>query len=268
MRKNILLFLTVCCGTISVLAQRNQGARFTAMGNATAAVKDLWSLNANPAGITNQTKPVAGINYARFFYGDELSEQNLACVIPLKGNYAGVNIGRYGITEFNEISVGVALAKKFGESFSIALKGNIHQLKISNYGNANAFSVDVGAIYALNQKINLGVYVNNPSLQKYKTSNVVAPIATAFHLGATYEPSNKVIIAATVTKTIDEKVDVALGVDYKFLNILSLRGGLSAKSFKQYLGIGLNYEKFLLDIAVESHPKIGYTPQIGLSYAF
>ena len=268
MRKFILILITLTAFTNRLVAQYNQGARLTAMGNASAAVKDLWSVNANPAGITGQTSPTAGLNYARYFYGDELAEQNFAFVLPFKNNYAAFSINRYGINEFNEIKAGLALAKKFGEEFSVAVKANIHQVKISNYGNATTFSVDVGANYALSKQINFGLYVNNPSSQKYKAAVIAVPIPTSIHLGATYQPSNKVIIATTVTKTIDQKFDVAVGVDYKFQEMLSLRGGLSTTSFKQYLGIGLNYEKFLLDIAVESHPQIGYTPQIGLSYAF
>lgn len=268
MRKTIFFMLMLSFFSGGSFAQYNQGGRLTAMGNASAAVKDLWSLNANPAGITTQTRPTAGVNYTRYFFGDELSEQNLAFVLPFNNNFAGLSINRYGINEFNEIKVGFALAKSFGKELSIGLKANLHQLKISNYGNATTFSVDIGAHYALSEKVGFGLYLNNPSVQEYNTTNIAANIPTAFHFGATYEPSNKVIIAATVTKTLDEKFDVGVGVDYKFIDVLSLRGGLRAKSFKQYFGIGLNYEKFLLDIAVESHPKIGYVPQIGFSYAF
>lgn len=268
MRKIIPTIFTLFFLGGHLYAQYNQGGRLTGMGNASAAVKDLWSINANPAGITGQAKPTAGINYTRYFFGDDLSEQNLAFVLPFGTNYAGISINRYGISEFNEIKAGLALAKKFGDDFSLALKANIHQLKISNYGNTTIFSVDVGANYTFSKQIAFGLYINNPSIQKYNATNIAASIPTEVHFGASYEPSNKVIIAATVTKALDEKFDVSLGVDYKFLDALSLRGGLSAKSFKQYFGIGLNYNHFLLDIAVQSHPKIGYTPQIGLSYGF
>ena len=249
-------------------AQYNQGARLTAMANASAAVSDTWSLNANPAGITGQKSPTAAVNYTRYLFGDELSEQNFAFVLPFNNNFAGVSVNRYGISEFNEIKAGFVLAKKFGEELSIGVKANIHQIKITNYGNATTFSVDVGANYALSRQIGLGLYVNNPSSQNYKSANVATNIPTAAHFGATYTPSNKVIVAATVSKDFDRKFDVGIGVDYKFYELLSLRGGLSAKPFKQYFGFGLNYQKLILDVAVESHPQIGYTPQIGLSYAF
>ncbi|MFN0257704.1 PorV/PorQ family protein [Pedobacter ureilyticus] len=268
MRRNLPLFFILSFTISHTFGQYNQGARLTAMGNASAAVKDVWSLNANPAGITGKKSPVATLNYARYLFGDELSEQSFAFVLPFDNNFAGISINRYGISEFNEIKAGFGLAKSFGDALSIGMKGNIHQIKITNYGNATTFSVDAGVNYALNKRIGFGLYVNNPSSQEYKATNVETHIPTAIHLGGTYAPSNKLILAATVSKDFDSKFDVAIGVDYKFYELLSLRGGLSAKPFKQYFGIGLNYQKLMMDIAIESHPQIGYTPQIGLSYAF
>ena len=268
MRKFLLVIIIVFLGVNKSWSQYNQGARLTAMGNASAAVYDIWSLNANPAGITGLKSPTAAANYARYLFGDELSEQNFAFVLPFNGNFAGLSVNRYGISEYNEIKAGLGLAKKFGEDLSIGVKVNLHQIKITNYGDATTFSVDAGVNYALSKQIGLGLYVNNPSSQTYKTSNIATNIPTVIHLGATYTPSDKVIVATTVSKDFDQKFDVSVGVDYRFHEILSLRGGISAKPFKQYVGIGLNYQKLVLDVAVQSHPQIGYTPQIGLSYAF
>lgn len=267
MRK-ILLFSIFSLFISKAFAQYNQGARLTAMGNASAAVFDTWSLNANPAGITGQKTPTAALNYARYLFGSELAEQSFAFVLPFNNNFAGVSINRYGISEFSEIKAGFGLAKKFGEELSIGVKANIHQIKITNYGNATTFSVDAGVNYALSKQIGLGLYVNNPSSQEYKSTNVETYVPTAVHFGTTYIPSNKVIIATTISKDFERKFDVRVGADYKFHEMLSFRGGLSAKPFKQYVGIGLNYQKLMMDVAVESHPQIGYTPQIGLSYAF
>ncbi len=268
MQKTILSTFILIISAKFVFAQYNQGARLTAIGNASAAVFDTWSVNANPAGITREKTATGALNYTKFLFGDELSEQSFAFIAPVKNDFFALNVNRYGISEFNEIKAGIAFAKQFGEELSIGVKANYHQVKITNYGNANTFSVDVGANYALNKEINLGLYVNNPSSQDYKSADVETYIPTAIHFGATYEPSNKVILATTITKDFDRKFDVGFGVDYKFYDFLSVRGGLTAKPFKQYFGIGVNYEQLKFDLATSSHPQIGFTPQIGLSYAF
>jgi hypothetical protein len=261
-----LLFSFLICHLS--FAQINFGPRLSAMGNNGAAVKDVWSLSSNGAGISGIETPTLAINYTKYFFANELSQQAATFVLPYKKNYAGISFQRYGISEYNEIKAGLALAKKFGDKLAISVKGNYHQLKITNYGTSGTFSIDVGAMYDFNEQFTFGLYVNNPSLQKYNSENLSTKIPTTINIGAAYKTTNKLVIATSVIKDIDAAIDVAVGIDYKFLDVLSFRGGITAKPFKQYVGIGLNYNKFMLDLALESNPQLGYSSQIALCYAF
>ncbi|RZL46172.1 MAG: hypothetical protein EOP00_15815 [Pedobacter sp.] len=258
----LLLSINLC------LAQHNLGPRLTAMGNNGAAVPDIWSVEANPSAITAIKSKTVALNYSKYLFETELSKQAIAFIIPIKNNVIGMSFQRYGITEYNEIKIGLALAKQFGDKLSIALKGNYHQIKITNYGATKGFSVDVGAKYNYNELLTFGLYINNPSLQKYSSKEVETTIPTVVNAGVAYQASDKMLIATTVSKDFKGKIDVGLGIDYKLLGLLSLRGGLTAKPFKQYAGFGINYKKLTLDFAVESDPYLGYTPQIALAYAF
>lgn len=249
-------------------AQTNLGPRLTAMGINGVAVADLWNLEGNPSGITDLKSPNVAINYSKYLFDSELSKQAIAFAIPYKNNYIGASFQRYGITEYNEIKAGIALAKKFGNNLSIAIKGNYHQIKISNYGATTGFSVDVGAMYNYNELLTFGLSVNNPSKQKYSTKTVVTTIPTVIEAGAAYKASNKILIATTLIKDLDKPFDVGLGLEYKLLQLISIRAGLTAKPFKQYVGFGLNYKKLTMDMAVENDPHLGYIPQIALAYAF
>lgn len=249
-------------------AQNNLGPRLTAMGQNTAAVTDIWNINANTAGITSITSPTASLNYTKHFFNNDLNTQAAVLVIPFQNNYAGISFQRYGFSAYNEIKAGFAYAKKFGEEFSAAINVNYHQIKIENYGASNGFSIDAGVMYQLNKEINLGVYVSNPSQQKYSSTEVLAVIPATVNIGALYKVSDKVLIATTVQKEFKSDVDVRLGFDYKIFELISLRAGLSAKPFKQYAGIGFNRNKLLLDMAITHDPNLGYAPQIALGYAF
>ncbi|TKC10026.1 hypothetical protein FA048_07400 [Pedobacter polaris] len=261
---SLMLFLSIT----PCLAQINFGPRLSAMGNNGSAIQDIWSVEANPSGITGITTPIIALNYSKYLVDSELSKQAISFVLPVKNNFIGTSFQRYGISEYNEIKAGIALAKKFGDKLSIALKGNYHQIKISNYGASTGFSVDVGAMYHLNKQLTLGVYINNPSFQKYSSKAIETVIPTIIHVGASYKASDKLLIATTISKDMNAVVDVSLGIDYKLLEILSLRAGLTAKPFKQYGGFGINYKKLLLDFAIETNAYQGYTPQISLAYVF
>lgn len=268
MNKIFTLFLALFISLNFCFAQNNLGPRLTAMGNNSAAVKDIWSLNGNAAGISHIESPAIAINYKKYLIDNELSNQSIAFILPLKNNYLGVSLNRYGITAYNEIKVGFALAKRFGSKLSIALKGNYHQIKISNYGSTTGFSVDVGGMYDLTEQITLGLTLNNPSFQKYSSTQIETKIPSSIQVGASYKASDKILIATTISKDFNTAIDVGLGIDYKLLDLISLRAGLTAKPFKHYAGFGLNYKKFVMDMAIESDIHLGYSPQIALAYAF
>ncbi|TCC90451.1 hypothetical protein EZ428_14345 [Pedobacter frigiditerrae] len=268
MNKLFSLFLLLILSSNFCFAQNNLGPKLTAMGMNSAAVKDLWSLEGNPSGITGIKSSTLAINYSKFLFDNELSKQAIAFATPFKNNYIGVSFQRYGITEYNEIKGGIALAKSFGDKLSIALKGNYHQIKISNYGATTGFSIDVGAMYDYNKILTFGVSINNPSIQKFNTKTVEVAIPTVIQVGGTYKASTKVLIATSICKDLDKPIDVGLGLEYKLIELVNLRVGLTAKPFKQYVGFGLNYKKLAIDIAVESDTYLGYIPQMALAYAF
>ncbi len=262
---NLFLVLVFACNFSNA---QDLGARVTAMGMNGAAVKDLWSLDANPSGITELKSTTVGINYAQFLIDSEISRQAIAVVIPTDRNYYGASLQRYGISAYNEIKIGFVMAKKFGNKLAIALKGNYHQLKISNYGATTGFSIDVGSSYRFNEEIVFGLALNNPFLQAYNTQVIASKIPTIIQIGLSYQTSDKLLIATTIKKELRNKVDVSLGLEYNMLRLLSLRAGLTAKPFKQYAGFGLRHKKLMLDLAATNDTQLGFTPQIGLAYAF
>lgn len=264
----ILSFLLIFLSTSTLFAQNNLGPRLTAMGNNGSAVSDAWSLQANPSGITDLLKTTVSINYIKHFFSNEISTQAVVAVVPLKNNFVGVSFQRYGFSAFNENKIGFAYAKKFGDKLSTSININYHQIKITDYGATTGFSIDVGTLYHFNKQFTFGAFVSNPSKQKFSSNETAVKIPTSYNIGASYSASDKVLIATTVNKTLSEPIDVRLGIDYKIIDMLSLRGGLSAKPFKQYVGFGLNYKKFLLDMATTYDANLGYAPQIAVGYAF
>ncbi|MCZ4222731.1 hypothetical protein [Pedobacter rhodius] len=251
-----------------LFAQNNLGPRLTAMGNNGAAVTDIWSLQANPSGISEFKTPAVSLSYIKHLFNNEISTQAFAAVVPFRNNIIGAGFQRYGFSEYNESKFSFLYTKRFGNKLSIGLNGNYHQLKIANYASSKGLSVDVGVLYQFKRQFTLGAFVNNPFKQKFNSTEIVAKIPTSFHVGAGYFASDKVLIATTVSKILNQSINVSLGIDYKIIDLLSLRGGLSAKPFKQHAGFGLNCKKFLLDMATTYDANLGYTPQIAVGYAF
>lgn len=251
-----------------LFAQNNLGPRLTAMGNAGAAVTDVWAIQSNPSAICDFTAPIVSISYIKHLFSNEVSTQALAAAIPYKSNTFGAGFLRYGLPEYQESKISFAYVKKFGKTLSFGLNVNYHQLKIENYGSSTGFSVDAGALYQFLNHFAIGAFVRNPFKQKLSSIEVLTEIPASFNIGAGFSASDKLTIATTVSKIINHAIDVSLGIDYKIVGLLSLRGGLSIKPFKQYAGFGLNYRKILLDMATTYDANLGYAPQIAIGYAF
>ncbi|WP_316799410.1 type IX secretion system membrane protein PorP/SprF [Pedobacter frigidisoli] len=248
-------------------AQNTLGPHLTALGGNGIAVRDVWAIQGNASAITDVEKATVSVAYIKHLFSNEISTQAAVFVLPLDNNFVGAGYQQYGFSGYTESKATFAYSRKFGPHLSIAIKGNYHQVKIPEYGSATAFSIDAGALYKVD-KFAFGVLISNPSRQKFVQSQVSSGIPTSVSVGATYFASDKVLIAGYFVRDIQKIADAGLGLEYKIMSILRLRGGFSVRQVKQYAGFGLNFNKLNIDMATAYDANLGYTPQIGLGYAF
>ncbi|MBC7915633.1 MAG: hypothetical protein H7Y07_16105, partial [Pyrinomonadaceae bacterium] len=231
------------------------------------SLQDTWSLQQNQAGIANIKHVTFAIAYEKPFADQELSTQSALLVYPVKSAVLGISFQKYGFSAYSLQQAALTYARIFGPNLSASLNINYHQLKISNYGSAQTYSVEAGIQYQFSEKIRFGAHIANPGKSSFgKDIHAVIPVQIQF--GSAYKPSSKVIIAGTFEQILNSGLDVKLGMEYLLLDWFALRGGVSANPFKQYGGFGINYQKFKFDAAASSHPVLGYSPQIALSYEF
>lgn len=253
--------------SLSVSAQLSSGARIVAMANAGVALQDVWSLTENQAGIAELKGPIVSAGYEQRFFDKDLNSQSLVFVLPIAKSVFGATFQKYGISSFNEQKVGLTYAKHYGTNLNLAVNLNFHHLNISSYGSANTFSTEVGMQYKLSKTLLLGAHIANPNRSNYnKDVNVSIPVS--MQLGFAYLISDEVLLVNTFIKTLGYATDFKVGGEYKVIRWLSLRGGVSMNPFKQFAGVGFNYQHISVDIATTSHTILGYTPQLAMSYAF
>jgi hypothetical protein len=247
--------------------QRNPGARSASMGTAGVALQDIWSLQQNPAGIASIRKATFAVGYEQHLLNQELSTQTALFVLPFGSNVVGISFEKYGFSQYKEQVSGFAYSRKFGESFNLSIGVKYHQLSITNYGSAQAFSVEAGFQYNVTGKLKVASHIANPSRSRYEqSSGSNLPVKLSF--GAGYTFSDKLLVITDINKVLNFQTDVRLGVEYHIGKWLALRGGTSVNPFKQCAGFGMNYGHITVDAAIASHPVLGYSPQLGLNYEF
>src|SRR5690606_29521659 len=96
----------------------------------------------------------------------------------------------------------------------------------------------------------------------------VSAIPVKMEFGIAYRFTDKLLLHSAFSKTLSSDADAGIGLEYAIAEWLALRGGLSANPLRQQAGFGLAYQKIRIDAAASSHPVLGYSPQIALSYEF
>lgn len=246
----------------------NSGPRITALGNTGVALQDVWSLQSNQSGLSALKHPAASISYQNNYLNPELSTQSAVIAYPLHGgNVIGLSFHNYGFSAYSEQKIGISYARRFGSTISAAINFNLHQVKISQYGSARAYTAEAGLQYFVSENLIIGTHITNPGRSGFDTEvNAIIPVCLEF--GASYKVTDKVLLNSGISKTLNSVTDIKCGLEYSAVNWLAFRGGMSANPFRQFAGFGCQLYDLKLDAAASSHPYLGFSPQIALSYEF
>ena len=74
--------------------------------------------------------------------------------------------------------------------------------------------------------------------------------------------------AMEVEKAINQDASLKTGIEYLFLENISLRGGIGTGPVKTNFGFGYSANNLKFDAAVWYHQILGFSPSLSLSYAF
>ncbi len=252
------------------------GARSAALANSSVMLSDIWSAHHNQAGLAGIEGISGGIYYENRFLVAEMGLKAGVIVFPV--NLAGKSVfalsfSYFGYSMYNDMKIGLAYAKKLGEKYSVGIQFDYLRTSIGeDHGNKGTVAVEVGLQAELIDNLDIGVHIFNPTRAKvveYKIQDVVTTerIPTILRFGLSYTFSEKVILTAEAEKDVYTKPSFKVGIEYRAIEQLYLRGGVSSHPVSSSFGFGLYLGTFTLDFAATKHQILGYTPQISLSYA-
>ncbi|PPL04220.1 hypothetical protein [Parapedobacter indicus] len=260
-----LLLLLISCES---LAQTYIGPNYQAMGSTGTALEGIYSLTANPAGLVGVERPTASVNHQHHFFSNDVTTQAALLGVPTHLGSFGLALNRFGLkAAYNDLKASFSFAKRLGPQLALGLSTSYHQLHIPSYINVSALSVDVGMQYRFPKGIMIGMQYTNVGKATYRQA-VYGTIPAYVKAGISY-PWPQVVVAAEMEyRLTHHALDGHFGVEYTIADLLSLRGGVSVNPLQQHAGFGLRWQHFILDAAATFHPRLGTTPQIGISYAF
>ncbi len=270
MTTKFVLFLLLMLSSIHLYGHKNvpEGARSAAMGTASVALADFWSLQNNQAGLAFFNTPAAGAYFENRFMVKELSLKTAGAVLPVNSGTFGVKLSYFGYSQYNESKIGLAYARKFSDFFAAGLQLNYLVTTIGDdYGSKGVATFEAGLMSKVNPYLTIGAHVFNPinaKLVDYADERIPA----IFRLGAAYSFDNNILLTVEAEKETNIDPALKFGIEYRIIDEVFVRGGISTNPGEYAFGFGLNLNRIIVDFSSSVHHVLGYSPQISMIYNF
>ena len=227
---------------------------------------NVWSNLSNQAGLAEITQLSVGVSTKNSFGIKELSTHVAIFALPVSGGVFGLNVAYTGFELYNETKIGLAFGKKLSKSFNVGIQADYLGIYADgSTNNKNSFTFEIGAQKRLMRDLTLGTHIFNPIAVKLNETEVIPSI---FKLGLRYDANSKVSVFTETELENGENGILKAGLEYKIIEQFQLRTGFSTNPAKNTFGIGYTLNNIQVDIAINRHQLLGYSPQFSISSTF
>jgi hypothetical protein len=233
-------------------------AVYLGLGAYSTQHQDVFSFVNNQASLAQMKNASVGIYGERRFMLQETSVYTAAVGIPSRLGNFGVSVKYSGYKNFNENQIGLAYGRKLGEKVDIGVQFNYYGYKVPAYNNASTVNFELGAIVHLTDKLNAGLHVYNPIGGKFFKSE--EKLTAAYKFGIGYDVSDRFFVSGELVKQEDFPINLNAGVQYSIDKRFFARAGIASANSNGYVGFGVSFGSFRIDISGSYHPQLGISP--------
>lgn len=228
---------------------------------------DAFSFIINPAALSNLQQGGAGVYSERRFLLNALSQYTAVAGFQTNSGAFGLQADYFGYSNYNETQIGFGYARSLGSKVDVGVKFNYYNLRIPAYTSSSTFHFEAGVLMHLSEKLHAGFSVFNPVggvLNKAGNEK----IASVYRGGLGYEASEKFFISAEVIKEENKNVGVNAAFQYALVKQLLLRAGINTVNTQPFVGVGLRFAQFRVDVVTAYHPQLGISPAVMMLFDF
>jgi hypothetical protein len=227
-------------------------------------INDAFSFTTNQAALASNKNLSIGFYGERRFMLADLSSYCFALAVPGSSGGFGFTANYFGGATYNESSLGLAYGRTLGK-IDVGARFNYCQFKTEGYGSASTANVEAGIILHLNDQLQTGVHIYNPTRASIgKNEDERLPIIYSFGVG--YDVAEKVFIGTLFEKVEDRQVNLNVALQYAFERKLFAKAGVATATSTFYFGAGFLWNGFRIDVTASLHPALGISPGMLLLY--
>ena len=242
------------------------GARDVSLGNASVALVSVFSVFNNQAALARIRNISVAIDYNQPFLIEGFASKALAVVVPTAVSNFAICMQQKGIKGYNESRFGFSMARTIGERVSAGLQFDYFMVDFPEQGRVRGtFLIEFGMLYQSQNNLAIGLHVFNPSHSSIESLNNQTNLPFSATTGIALKPSANLVFVSSVAYSVDNPINVRMGIEYQFSESFFLRGGISGKPICHSAGLGYKNQNFGIDFAIVHHQALGYTPSISLT---
>jgi len=263
-----VLVLLISLPVLAIAGGENngRGARPIALANAFVAGRNSpWSTICNPAALAS-CHDYAGTFFVspRQFGLEELRTISAAGVVPFDGISVGFVLGQFGFDLYQETEFTIGAGVTVDDGIAVGGAFNLTRFSLGPYGAATVTSYDLAALLDIVDEMRIGFEWKNFTAAKIGGSG--ESLSQILAIGLWYDLTSDSHMTMEMEKDIHFPFSLKMGFEQDLLNALTLRIGMSNNPDKVSCGLGVRVAGFELSYAGYSHPQLGWTHQVEISF--
>lgn len=255
-----LLAISAFCQTDPLT--QSHGARSQGLGNSRLNQRDSWAFFNHIGGLDRIEQSELRTGYDARFGLKELNTFSLSGALKNQKGTIGFGISRFGGKLFNQHLMGIGYSNTLGIA-SLGAKIEWFQTQIEGFGTGNSLVISFGGLAELGPKTFFGANISNINRGKFgKNSDQRLP--TTIQMGLSYLPSMLLSTFVEIEKEVDSSPIVKAGIEYRPIQWISIRTGVSSNPTRVSFGLGIQKDRFGFDYAYGQNTALGRTHHLSL----
>jgi hypothetical protein len=262
------VLVLACCQLLVAGENNGRGVRAIALGNSFVAIaNEPWAIHYNPAGLMQIPSYKGSAFFVPQQFGlDELKTIAVAGVVPTSLATFGLGVEQFGFELYKETTISLAAAMTIDWDISAGITANLHRLSIERYGSRQSLTFDIGLMADATNNLRFGFNAKNITAATIGATKERLP--QVIQTGAAYAPLEGFLITVELEKDVRHDLIVKGGIEQILFDMLVLRAGVSNNPDKFSVGMGVKYSGFEFGYAGYSHPFLGWTHHMEVSFTF
>ena len=223
----------------------------------------VWSSFQNQALLPLLDRAAFAFSFENRFGLKELTSRSVCLTIPSGHAAAGMFYSRYGSPDFRRETTGLAAGVMLGPNLSAGVETDLFIAhSAGDYRDYYLISFQGGLLFSIRKNVSAAIHIFNPIPNIIRKS----ALPSAISAGAGIRINSDLFAGLVAEMITGSEICLRTGFEYTAGKKFKIRGGYSSSGPSFSLGAGWSAGPALLDIAFVTHPQLGITPSLSVSF--